>query len=151
MVEIVVDADACPVKDEVYAVAARYGIRTIVVANSLLRIPDGLGIEMIVVGKQLDAADDWIVENVRVSDLVITADVPLAARCIAVGARVLGTQGEPFTQDSIGAALATRNLKAELREAGIPTPGPRSISARERSQFSSRLDAMVRAAQREHG
>jgi len=151
LTEIVVDADACPVKDEVYAVAARYGIRTIVVANSLLRVPDGLGIEMIVVGKEIDAADDWIVENVRTSDVVITADIPLAARCIAAGARVLGTRGEPFTQDSIGGALATRNLKAELREAGTRTAGPHGISARERSQFASRLDAMVRAAQREHG
>ncbi len=151
MVEILVDADACPVKDEVYAVAARYGIRTFLVANSLMRTPDDLGVEMVVVGKELDAADDWIVENVRQSDVVITADVPLAARCIAAGARVLGTQGEPFTQDSIGGALATRDLKAELRGAGINTTGPRAISARDRSRFSSRLDAMVCAAQREHG
>ncbi len=112
--------------------------------------PNDLGVELVLVGKEPDAADDWIAENVRTSDVVITADIPLAARCIAGGARVLGTNGEPFTQDSIGGALATRNLKTELREAGVTTRGPRAISQRERSRFSSRLDAMVHASLREH-
>ena len=148
MVEILVDADACPVKDEVYAVAARYGIRTFLVANSLMRTPDDLGVEMVVVGKELDAADDWIADNARSSDVIITADVPLASRCIQAGARVLGTNGEPFSEDSIGNALAIRDLKADLREAGVATRGPRPISARERSRFSSKLDAMVQQAMR---
>ena len=150
MAEIVVDADACPVKDEIYAVAARYGLHVILVANSPLRTPDGLGFDMIVVGKEPDAADDWIADNVRTSDVVITADIPLAARCIARGARVLGSNGEPFTQDSIGGALTTRDLKADLREAGVTTRGPSAITSRERSRFSSRLDGMVQASLREH-
>ena len=149
LVEILVDADACPVKDEVYAVAARYGLHVILVANQALRTPEGLGVEMIVVGRKLDAADDWIAENLRTSDVVITADVPLAARCIATGARVLGTNGHPFTQDSIGSAVATRDLKAELREAGVTTGGPSPMSGRARSRFSSQLDAMVQSAMRE--
>ena len=151
MVEILVDADACPVKDEVYAVAARYGLRVILVANSLLPTPEGLGVEMVVVGREPDAADDWIAENARSSDVVITADVPLAARCIAAGAQVLGTTGEPFRQDSIGDALASRNLATELRGAGIETGGPPGVSARDRSRFSSRLDAMVQRTMRPSG
>ena len=151
MVEILVDADACPVKDEVYAVAARYGLRVILVANSLLPTPEGLGVEMVVVGRELDAADDWIADNVRSTDVVITADVPLAARCIAAGALVLGTTGEPFRQDSIGDALASRNLATELRGAGIETGGPRGVSARDRSRFSSQLDAMIQRAMRPGG
>jgi uncharacterized protein YaiI (UPF0178 family) len=121
----------------------------ILVANSRLRTPDGLGVEMVVVGRELDAADDWIAENARPSDVVITADIPLAARCLQTGARVLGTNGEPFTEDSIGGALATRDLKAELRGAGVTTRGPNALSARERSRFSSRLDGLVQAALRE--
>ncbi len=148
MVEILVDADACPVKDEIYAVAARYGLRVILVANSLLPTPEGLGVEMIVVGRELDAADDWIAENARSSDVVITADVPLAARCIAAGAQVLGTTGEPFRQESIGDVLASRDLATDLRSAGVETRGPRGLSNRDRSRFSSRLDAMVQQAMR---
>ena len=151
MGEIGVDADACPVKDEVYAVAARYGLRVILVANSLLPTPEGLGVELVVVGRELDAADDWIAENIRSSDVVITADVPLAARCIAAGAQVLGTTGEPFSQDSIGNALASRNLATELRSAGIATGGPRGLSDRDRSRFASRLDTMVQRSMQSTG
>ena len=150
MVEILIDADACPVKDEVYAVAARYGLHVILVANQRISTPEGLGVEMIVVGKELDAADDWIAENVRPSDVVITADVPLAARCIEAGSQVLGTNGEPFSEESIGGALAVRDLKTELRGAGLVTGGPRPIEKRERSRFSNRLDAMVQKAMREN-
>lgn len=149
MVEILVDADACPVKDEVYAVAARYGLHVILIANQNLRTPSGLGVEMIVVSKELDAADDWIAENARASDVVITADIPLAARCIEAGAQVLGTNGEPFTEESIGGALAVRDLKTDLRDAGVTTSGPRPIEQRARSRFSNRLDAMVQKAMRE--
>ncbi len=148
MVEILVDADACPVKDEIYSVAARYGLHVILVANQRLGTPEGLGVKMVIVGKEPDAADDWIADNARSSDVIITADVPLASRCIQAGARVLGTNGEPFSEDSIGNALAIRDLKADLREAGVATRGPRPISARERSRFSSKLDAMVQQAMR---
>ena len=148
MVEILVDADACPVKDEIYAVAARYGIHVILVANQRLATPEGLGVRMVVVGREPDAADDWIAENLRPSDLIITADIPLAARCLSSGARVLGTHGEAFSQESIGNAVALRDLKAELRERGLDTPGPRPLSSRERSRFASRLDAMVQSAMR---
>ena len=149
MVEILVDADACPVKDEIYAVAARYGLRVILVANQRLSIPEGLGIRMVRVGAEPDAADDWIAENLRPSDVIITADIPLAARCLAAGSRVLGTNGEPFNEDSIGNAVALRGLKTELRERGMNTFGPRPLSPRDRSRFSSRLDAMVQQALRE--
>ena len=148
MVEILVDADACPVKDEIYSVAARYGLHVILVANQRLGTPEGLGVKMLIVGKEPDAADDWIADNARSSDVIITADVPLASRCIQAGARVLGTNGEPFSEDSIGNALAIRDLKADLREAGVATRGPRPNSARERSRFSSKLDAMVQQAMR---
>jgi uncharacterized protein YaiI (UPF0178 family) len=148
VVEILVDADACPVKDEVYAVSARYGLHVILVANQKLRTPEGLGVEMIVVSKELDAADDWIAENARATDVVITADIPLAARCIEAGAQVLGTNGDPFTEESIGGALAVRDLKTDLRDAGVTTSGPRPIEKRERSRFSNRLDAMVQKAMR---
>lgn len=148
MVEILVDADACPVKDEIYAVAARYGLHVILVANQRLSTPHGLGVRVVVVGAEPDAADDWIADNLRPSDVIVTADIPLAARCISAGARVLGTNGEPFSEDSIGNALALRDLKTDLREGGVATPGPRPIAPRDRSRFSSRLDAMVQKAMR---
>lgn len=145
MIDIYVDADACPVKDEVYEVAARHGVYVFLVANSRMRIPEGAGVEMIVVGDGPDAADDWIAENIRPSDVAVTADIPLAARCLEAGARVLGTNGEPFTEDSIGAALATRELKTELREAGWAGGGPPPLSQRNRSRFAGCLDRLVQA------
>ena len=148
MVEILVDADACPVKDEIYSVAARYGIHVILVANQRLSPPDGLGVRMVVVGREPDAADDWIVDNLRSSDVVITSDVPLAARCVSAGARVLGTNGEPFSENSIGGALALRDLKSDLRASGIATTGPPPLGPRDRSRFASRLDGMVQQAMR---
>ena len=143
MIDIYVDADACPVKDEVYQVAARHGIYVLIVANSRMRIPAGAGVEMVVVDDGPDAADDWIAENIRRGDVAVTADIPLAARCLEVGARVLGTNGEPFTDDMIGGALATRELKSELRESGIATGGPPPLSQRVRSRFLGRLDQLV--------
>ena len=139
-----IDADACPVKDEVYAVAARCGLTVVVVANQRIHVPRE--VEMVVVPEGPDAADDWIAEEVRTGDVVITADIPLAARCLEAGGSALGTNGREFTQDSIGSALATRDLKASLREAGVTTRGPRPLSARDRSRFSNELDRIVQRA-----
>ena len=149
MIAIFVDADACPVKDEVYVVATRYGVRVAVVANAPLYVPAGVGAQLIVVERGPDAADDWIAQNVRPGDVVITADVPLAARCLAAGARVLGASGREFDQDSIGGALAMRDLLAERREAGEITRGPAPISARDRSRFLGALDAVVQRSLRD--
>ena len=149
MIEIFVDGDACPVKDEVYAVATRLGVRVALVANQRIHVPAGFGVEMVVVDEGPDAADDWIAAHVRAGDVVVTADIPLAARCLEAGARVLGPDGRPFTEDSIGDALATRELKSHLREAGVGAGGPRPLGDKERSRFSSRLDEMVQRGLRE--
>ncbi len=143
MLEIFVDADACPVKDEVYDVASRHGIYVFIVANARMRVPEGAGVEMVLVEDGPDAADDWIAEHIRPADVAVTADIPLAARCLEAGARVLGTHGQPFTEDSIGAALATRDLKAELRESGLIGGGPPPLSQRDRSRFAASLDRLV--------
>jgi uncharacterized protein YaiI (UPF0178 family) len=148
VIEIFVDGDACPVKDEVYVVSTRYGLRVVLVANARLNVPEGFGVEMILVEQGPDAADDWIAENVRRDDVVVTADIPLAARCLRAGARVLGTNGRPFSEDSIGNHLATRDLKATLREAGVMSGGPPAISAKDRSRFLSKLDELVQAGLR---
>ena len=148
MTEIFIDGDACPVKDEVYAVAARIGLAVVVVANQRINVPADLGVEMVVVEKGPDAADDWIAEEIRAGDVVITADIPLAARCLEVGAFALGTNGREFTQDSIGSALATREIKASIRESGIATGGPPPLTGRDRSRFSNVLDRIVHAAMR---
>ncbi len=149
MIEIFVDADACPVKDEVYEVATRHGLAVVLVANSSMYVPPGMGVELVVVDQGPDAADDWIAENVRPGDVVVTADIPLAARCLEAGTRVIGTNGEPFTEDSIGSALAMRDLKADLREAGVATGGPPPLSNRDRDRFLQRLDQAVQASLRE--
>jgi len=150
LIEIFVDGDACPVKDEVYAVATRLGVPVALVANSRMHVPHGFGVEMIVVDDAPDAADDWIAAHVRTGDVVVTADIPLAARCLEAGARVLGNDGRPFSEDSIGGALATRELKSHLRESGIAHGGPRPLSQKERSRFSSKLDELVQRGLREH-
>ena len=149
MLTIYVDADACPVKDEVYVVATRYGVPVALVANAPMHVPDGFRVEMVVVAEGPDAADDWIAERAGEGDVVVTADIPLAARCLAAGAAVLGTNGRPFTEDSIGGALASRDLKSQLREAGIHSGGPRPLSAKDSSRFLSRLDEAVSRSLRE--
>ena len=149
MIEIFIDADACPVKDETYAVAARHGLRVSVVANSRMRVPADLGVEMIVVEQGPDVADDWIVEEVRTGDVVVTADLPLAARCIERGARVLSPNGRIFTEESIGGLVATRDLKADLRDGGVASGGPPPMTSRDRSRFSSSLDEVVLRSLRE--
>lgn len=148
MIEIFVDGDACPVKDETYAVAARYGVPVALVANARQNVPFDLGVEMVVVDRGPDAADDWIVESARQGDVVVTADIPLASRCIEIGARAIGPNGRVFTEDSIGGLVATRNLKADLRGAGVAAGGPPPISSRDRSRFSAKLDELVQAGLR---
>ncbi|NJL08063.1 MAG: YaiI/YqxD family protein [Methylacidiphilales bacterium] len=145
---IFVDADACPVKDEVYRVAGRFGLPVSVVANSPLRVPQSPDIERIVVGDHLDAADDWIAERAGPDAVVITADVPLAARCVANGAAVIAPNGRPFTKDSIGMAVAMRDLLTDLRSAGEATSGPPPFTPRDRSAFLSELDRTLRRLQR---
>jgi len=140
---IFIDADACPVKEEVYRVAKRYNLLVMVVANSWMRIPDDAGLELVVVSDGFDAADDWIVEQARENDIVITTDIPLAARCLKVGARVLGPKGHVFREDSIGDALANRDMLANLRDAGMVTGGPAPFGPQDRSRFLQRLDAVV--------
>lgn len=149
MLRLYVDGDACPVKDEIYVVATRYGVRVALVANASIYVPAEFGVEMVVVDAGPDAADDWIAERVAPGDVVVTADIPLAARCLAAGASVLGTNGRPFTEDSIGGALATRSLKQHLRETGVSTGGPRALSAKDRSRFLSKLDELVQRSLRE--
>jgi len=145
---IYVDADACPVKDEVYRVAARYGVPVSVVANGFIRVPQDPLIERIAAGTAPDAADDWIAGRAGAGDIVITADVPLASRCVKTGAQVIAPNGKPFTEDSIGMALAVRNLMHDLRSAGETTGGPRPFAPRDRSAFLSALDQAIRRLQR---
>ena len=142
---IFVDADACPVKDEIYRVAQRYGLAVTLVANSWMRVPHKTFIHLEVVPGGFDAADDWIAEQAGQDDIVITADIPLANRCIAKGARVLGPSGRPFTEDNIGSALATRDLLSELRDLGEIGGGPPPFSQRDRSLFLQQLDQMINA------
>ncbi len=146
---IFVDADACPVKEEVYRVARRYGVRVTLVADAWMRTPDDGGIELVVVKGDFDAADDWIAEHVGAGDVVITADIPLAARCLEQGARVLGIKGREFTEDSIGEALASRELMSELRDLGVATGGPAPFDKRDRSTFLQRLDEILQSVARE--
>lgn len=147
---IFVDADACPVKKEVYRVAERYGLDVTLVANAWMRIPNESWIVLEVVDEGLDAADDWIVQHVRPHDIVVTADIPLASRCIEKGARVLGSTGKPFTEDNIGQAVATRDLLSDLREAGEITGGPPPLTKRDRSRFLQQLDATIQSIRRQH-
>ncbi len=149
MTRIFVDADACPVKDEVYRVAQRYGLRVVLVSNTWLRAPNEEWLEVVVVGGELDAADAWIVEHVTRGDIVVSADIPLAALCLEKGASVLGPRGRPFTEDSIGNALATRELMSQLREMGEVGGGPPPFEKRDRSQFLQALDRMIHAIRKE--
>mgnify|MGYP001027677855 CR=1 FL=1 len=145
---IYVDADACPVKDEIYRVAARHGLPVSVVAGNFIRVPNDPLIERIAAGSGMDAADDWIAERARTGDIVITSDIPLAARCVKTGAAVIAPNGKPFTDESIGMTLAVRNLMTDLRSSGEVTGGPRSFSPRDRSAFLSALDQTIRRIQR---
>ncbi len=148
MTHIYVDADACPVKEETYRVAARHGLQVTLAANSWMRVPTSDRIRLEVVEGDLDAADDWIVEQIGAGDIVITADIPLAARCMDRGALALGTNGRPFTEDNIGDALATRELLADLRSGGEHVGGPSAFTKQDRSRFLQALEECVRKAKK---
>ena len=150
MLNIFIDADACPVKKEVYRVASRYSLNVTLVANSWMRVPDEVWISLEVVEGGLDAADDWIVEHVQPDDIVITADIPLASRCLKKGARVIGSTGKPFTEDNICQAVATRDLLSGLREAGEITGGPPPLKKPDRSRFLHQLDEVIQSIRRKH-
>lgn len=147
-IRIFVDADACPVKPEIYRVAERYALHVYVVANAFMNVPRSELIERVVVAAGPDVADDWIVERAVDTDIVITADIPLAARCVRKGATVIGPTGKPFDDDSIGMALATRNLLSDMRSAGAETRGPKPLSRQDLSRFLSALDLAVVRLQR---
>ena len=148
MLHIFVDADACPVKQELNRVAKRYSLGVTLVSGSWMRISEAAQVTLKVVDQGMDAADDWIVEHVEADDIVITSDVPLAARCVGEGAYVLGPTGKPFTEDNIGPALATRNLLSELRELGEIAGGPPPFDKRDRSRFLEGLDKTINEIRR---
>ncbi|HEY0556179.1 MAG TPA: YaiI/YqxD family protein [Thermoanaerobaculia bacterium] len=148
MHEVYVDADGCPVKDEVYRVARRHGWTVHVVANSRMSVPTDEKIRQVVVGGRFDEADDWIAERIGPGDVAVTADIPLAARCLEKGATVIGTKGNLFTEDSIGDSLATRELMSQLRQAGVVTGGPAPMAKNDRSRFLAGLEEAIRAAAR---
>jgi uncharacterized protein YaiI (UPF0178 family) len=142
-IRVFVDADACPVKDEIYRVAGRHGVNVIVVSNSLIAIPRSPLIERVIVDAGPDVADNWIAERAVRGDIVITADVPLAARAVKAGADVIAPTGRVFSEASIGMTLASRNLMDDLRSAGMITGGPKPFAARDRSAFLSALDLAI--------
>jgi uncharacterized protein len=146
---IYVDADACPVKDEIYRVAARHGLPVSVVAGQFIRVPHDPLIERVAAGSAMDAADDWIAERAGRGDIVITSDIPLASRCVKSGADVIAPNGKPFSEQSIGMTLAVRNLMTDLRSSGEVTGGPKSFAPRDRSAFLSALDQTIRRIQRQ--
>ena len=147
-ITIYIDADACPVKQEIYRVAERHAVKGVsikvfVVTNSPIAVPRDEFVERVVVGAGMDEADNWIAERTRAGDIVVTADVPLASRCVKAGAAVIAPNGKAFTADSIGMTLATRNLMDSLRSAGEITSGPKPFSPRDRSEFLSALDRAI--------
>jgi hypothetical protein len=143
---ILVDADACPVKNEIYRVAERLGLRVNVVANAPMYVPESESIELFVVGNAIDAADDWIVDHAERNDIVIADDIPLASRALKQGAFVLTPKGHEFTEDSIGGALASREILSHLREHGAIGGGPAPFQPKDRSRFLQRLDVIARRA-----
>jgi uncharacterized protein YaiI (UPF0178 family) len=147
-IAIYVDADACPVKDEIYRVAGRHGLHVFVVSNSFLNLPREPWIERVIVPGKFDAADDWIAERARRGAIVVTADIPLADRCIKAGADVIGPMGKPFTEASIGMALATRDMMEDLRAMGAAQGGPKPFSQKDRSAFLQALDLAIQRLKR---
>ena len=150
MTAIYVDADACPVREEVYRVATRLGLEVFVVSNGSrpIRPPGLVNVHMVVVGDAMDAADDWIVEHIGAADICVTTDLPLAARCLKQGARVVPPNGRTLTEANIGNALAGREIGRHLREMGVATRGPAALTKQDRSRFLSALDTAVQAALR---
>lgn len=148
MSEIFVDADACPVKDEVMRVAERHRIKTHFVSNAWMRLAEGPLVNRVIVPEGADEADDWIVDRVGTGDIVITADIPLADRCVKIGARVLGPTGKPFSADTIGMALAMRDLNTHLREAGEIKGYNAGFTKQDRSRFLQALEHIVQELKR---
>lgn len=147
--EIFIDADACPVKPEVYRVAARHALRVRVVSNAFMMIPDNPLIERVVVDAGPDAADDWIAEHIQAGDVVITGDIPLAERALKAGAAAIAPTGRPFTVDSIGSAIAQRAIMEQIRSTGAIIGGPKPFAPADRSRFLQALDeAVVRERRR---
>ena len=149
MLKIYIDADACPVKAEVFRVAERYELGVTLVSNTWMNTPASSRIQLQVVDGKFDAADDWIVNHVQTDDIVITADIPLAARCLEKGARVLGSKGRVFTKDNIGDIMATREIMSHLRDLGTMTGGPAPFQKKDRSRFLQSLDQMIQAIKRQ--
>lgn len=149
MSKIYIDADGCPVKDEVYKVAERYQLPVVVVANKPLRVPLSPLIEMKVVSGDFDAADDWIATQTQAGDIVITADILLADRCVKKAVRVIGPKGEEFTEDNIGSAVATRELLQNLRHMGEMRGGPAPMDKKARSKFLGTLDQVIQSIKRQ--
>jgi hypothetical protein len=150
MLKLYIDADACPVKREAYRVAERYGLAVTVVANSRIHVPADPTIRLEIVDGGFDAADDWIADHAGEGDIVVSADIPLAARCVEHGAQVISPAGALLTNRNIGQVLATRNLLSELREGGAITGGPPPFDDRARSRFLQALDTAVNAIRRAH-
>ena len=149
LLQIYVDADACPVKDEVVRVAARHGLTVHMVSNTWMRLIEGPLVRRVVVAEGADAADDWIAARIGAGDIAVTADIPLAARCLAAHARVVDMTGKPFTEDSIGMALAMRDLMSHLRDTGAARGSNPAFSPNDRSKFLQTLEALVQATRRE--
>lgn len=140
---IYVDADACPVMTEIYRVAERHGLKTCIVSNAYINVPRDPLVERVVVAEGMDKADDWIAQRANPGVIIVTADIPLASRCVKAGASVIAPNGRAFTEDSIGITLATRNLLDGLRSAGAVIGGPKPFSPRDRSSFLSALDQAI--------
>lgn len=149
MTVIYVDADACPVKDEALRVADRHGLPIKYVSNAWMRLPEGANVERVIVPEGPDAADDWIAERIGKGDIVVTADIPLAARCLSAGAQAIGSTGKPFTDASIGMALAMRDLSRHLREIGESRGFNASFTKQDRSRFLEALELAVQKAKRQ--
>jgi len=145
---IYVDADGCPVKQEVLRVAGRYDLKVSMVANAQMRLPADENVEQVVVASGFDAADDWIAQRATDGDVVVSGDIPLASRCIERGARVIDFKGKELTPDTIGDAVAGRDLMAYLRESGLTTGGPAPFQPRDRSRFLHKLDEVIQAIRR---
>jgi uncharacterized protein YaiI (UPF0178 family) len=148
MLDLYIDADACPVRREALTVAERHGLKVYVVTCGNIRVPIDPRIRLILVEARMDAADDWIAEHIGTGDICVTSDVPLAARCLKRGAEALGPTGRRFTSANIGEALAGRDLSAHLRELGVGGGGPRPLAARDRSRFLGEMETLVQSIRR---
>ena len=150
-IQVFIDADACPVKDEIYKVAERYGLKTYVVSNAFMMIPRSPMIERVVVDAGPDVADDWIAEHVAAGDVAVTNDIPLAERVLQAGGHALAPNGKPFTENSIGAAIAQRSLMEQLRSTGDIMGGPKPFDRNDRSRFLQALDEIIQKERRRRG